>query len=72
MVYDAYMLLYEQKSLYGGMKKFEKVDEEEFLFMCVPDIPERGVLSFQTHQQGIGEGYLCKEKDSKESPIGSM
>ena len=33
--------------------------------MCVPDIPERGVSSFRTHQQGMGEGYLYKEKDSK-------
>ena len=65
MVYDAYMLLYEQKSLYGGMKKFEKVDEEEFIFMCAPDIPERGVSSFRTHQQGIGEGYLYKEEVRK-------
>ena len=66
MVYDAYMLLYEQKKLvWRQHEKFEKVDEEEFLFMCVPDIPERGVSSFRTHQQGIGKGYLYKEKDSK-------
>ena len=40
--------------------------------MCEPDIPERGISSFRTHQQAIGERYLYKEKDSKESPIGSM
>ena len=58
------------KKLVWRHEKFEKVDEEEFLFMCAPNIPERGVSSFRTHQQGIGEGYLYKEKDSKESPIG--
>ena len=47
--------------------KFEKVEEEESIFMCAPDIPERGVSSFWTHQQGIGEGYLYKEKDSKDA-----
>ena len=40
--------------------------------MCAPDILERGVSSFRTHQEGKGEGYLYKEKDSNESPIGSM
>ena len=60
------------KKLVWRHEKFEKVDEEQFIFMCAPDIPERGVSSFRTHQQEIGEGYLYKEKDSKESPIGSM
>ena len=72
MVYDAYMLLYDTKKLVWRHEKFEKVDEGELIFMCAPDIPEHGVSSFRTHQQGIGEGYLYKEKDSKESPIGSM
>ena len=57
---------------YMNKNCIEKVDEEEFLFMCAPDIPERGVSSFRTHQHEIGEGYLYKEKDSKESPNGSM
>ena len=37
--------------------------------MCAPDNSERGVSSFRTHQQGIGDGYIYKEKDSMESPI---
>ena len=37
------MLVYEQKSLYGGMKK----DAYDALCICAPDIPERGASSFR-------------------------